>query len=199
MDDDFASNSCLSSPSLASTSLRSTPPSLVSTSASSAASFSFPSDNSFFDDENENVSNVERFDDDNSIDDISWASDEFYGRDVIDAPPDDVEEDGAWFQYMCHSDQQELRRGTKRSPADWDDCLISEVGEDCKLVLDASKKHAWETCFLEVEHIRSSLHTLLGNESENEPISIDDIFDLTIGEKSEFYLAFSNALNLDRM
>ena len=52
---------------------------------------------------------------------------------------------------------------------------------------------------MEVEHIRSSLHRLLGNESENEPISIDDIFDLTIGEKSEFYLAFSNALNLDRM
>ena len=131
-------------------------------------------------------------------DDFSYTSDDFYGRNVVDCPPSEIE-DSEWYSYLHESDRREIEKGQKISPEDWTDRFISDVGEDCELVLDAAKKEAWENCHSEVAHIMSRLRKLLKCEDENKKISLTEIIDLALGEKSEFYLAFSNAMEMNRL
>lgn len=135
---------------------------------------------------------------DNINDNLSIDSNEFYGRNINDCPGNE-EEDEDWFRYLNESDRRALISGPlKVNPEDWTDVLISDVGEDCELVLDSAKKEAWEHGLSEISHVRSRVQTLL-KKSEEEAISTNEIMDLAFGAKSEFYLALSSALNLTRL
>ena len=77
-------------------------------------------------------------DDDN--DNLSIDSNDFYGRNVNDCPGNEEEEED-WLGYLNESDRRALISGpSKINPEDWTDVLISDVGEDCELVLDSAKK-----------------------------------------------------------
>ena len=149
-------------------------------------------------DEEEHLDNNQENDDDSiSLGDVSYSSDEFYGRNIDETPFDNDEMD--WYQYLNDSDRLEIQRGhTKVQPEDWTDRFISDVGEDCELFLDSAKKEAMESCKLEVEHIQRRIKQLL-KKNDDENISIEDIFALALGEKSEFYIAVSEALELTRL
>ena len=138
-------------------------------------------------------------DDQNSLcSEGSVSSNEFFGRDINDYLPDE-EDEGEWIQYLSEVDRLQLLRGeTKINPEDWTDRLISDVGEDCELLLDSSKKEAMESCLLEVKHIDQRLKTLLRKNLDNN-VSIEEIVELALGSKSEFCIAISEALELNRL
>ena len=76
-----------------------------------------------------------------------YDSDEFYGRDVPDGPTFNFEDD----------DEQQMNVRTKVQPEDWASKLVSDVEEDCTLVIDESTNEAWEQCEEDVELIRKNV------------------------------------------
>ena len=136
-------------------------------------------------------------DETSSLTDCSVTSDEFFGRNTNDLFPD--EDESEWIHYLNETDRFDVHRGTtKIQPEDWTERLISDVGEDCELFLDSAKKEAMENCLLEVDHINRKIRTLL-RKSYDDNVSIGEIIELALGEKSEFYIAISEALDLNRL
>ena len=153
------------------------------------------------DEENEGPSNTSRrisFYNEISPDDecSSYDSDEFYGREVQDENQID---DREWFEYLNEDDRNEIQNqhSSKITVEDWEDCFISDVGEECKLVLDSSKKETMKQCVSEINHIKSRLEFLLNKSCDS--ISVHDLIDLAFGERSQFYKAFSSALDINRL
>ena len=109
--------------------------------------------------EHNRISNNSNDDNDSLLDEDLYTSNKFYGRDMIDYTS--YEDESEWYQYLSENDRLEIQNGTKVQPEDWTDRLISDVGEDCELVLDASKKEAMESCMLEVKHIQRRMRRLL--------------------------------------
>ena len=130
--------------------------------------------------------------DNESHDDYSCTSDEFYGR--VDHFPFEEEQDEEWYQYLNEYDRAQLQRGTKIQPEDWKDRYISDVGENCELFLDSAKKEAIESCYLEIKHIQNRLKEFLRKRNEDK-VSIEEIFELALGEKVFFTLQFLKRWN----
>ena len=126
----------------------------------------------------------------------SYDSNEFYGREVQN---ENELNDRDWFEYLNEADRHEIQtqRSSKIRVEDWEDCLISDVGEECELFLDSAKKETMECCTSEISHICSRLEFLL-NKSCN-AISVFDLIDLAFGEKSQFQKAFLSALEMDQL
>ena len=136
--------------------------------------------------------------DDSSLDDNSVASGDFFGRNIIDLFPE--EDESEWFHYLNEFDRLQLQRGdaTKVQPEHWGERLISDMGEDCELLLDSSKKEAMESCILETQHIERRLKALL-KKNYDDNVSIYEIIDLALGPKSDFFIAISETLELNHL
>ena len=103
-----------------------------------------------------------------SVGSDGYDSDEFYGRDVPDGPTFNFEDDDELMNVR-----------TKVQPEDWASKLVSDVGEDCTLVIDESMKEAWKQCEEDVELIRKNVKGLLNiDENNDKKIPLKEIFNL---------------------
>ena len=85
-------------------------------------------------------------------------------------------------------------------PEDWASKLVSNVGEDCTLVIDESINEAWQQCVEDVELIRKNVKRLLNvDDDSDEKIPLTKIIDLCFGKTSTFYQSFWHELGLDRL
>ncbi len=140
--------------------------------------------------------NDDLFNDDSTIDndsfmgeDDGYDSDEFYGRDVPNGPVITFEDD---------AEDRINPPNTKVKPDDWDDLLISSVGQSCTLEMDQAAEESWHNCVLEVNHIQKRVKSLLQFNSDDK-VKLKDLVHLCFGEQSEFYRSFwENELNFKR-
>ena len=125
------------------------------------------------------------------------TEDEFFGLDVFDEPPLQIDDE---LQYLHEQDvrdiqlQSAMMHSSSSSDLNWSDNLISSEGEPVTFNLDRAIKESWENLVEEVEYIQANLKTLLGYDSDR-IVSSYDIYNLSFGESSAFATSFCKELS----
>ena len=125
------------------------------------------------------------------VDDEQYGEEEFYGLDVLDHPPEQLDDE---IQYLNEVDRQDI---IEAETLVWKDCLISDENENVTFLLDESVKEAWTRFKEEVIHIRENLQKLLNKETSNSddanppPIEFSDLVSLAFGKDTDFANTFS--------
>ena len=129
---------------------------------------------------------------------LLFTEEEFYGLDILESPPDQLDDD---LQYLHKDDLIRIVNTEEESNLEWNDRLISNVGEEVTFVLDLSRKEAWKLFKEEVTHLRTTIPKLLNlpPETSTETVTLEDLVSLVFGETSEFTSVFCAELELDRV
>ena len=154
------------------------------------------------DDLHSHIHALENEEDETSVD-FTFTENDFYGHDVIDSAPIQIDDELAYLPEKDLHDvvQQSTTPSSPDSFPDWSDRLISDPNERIIFELDNAKKESWETLKDEIYHIRSTLPNLLpcrGND-DNSPPSLKEILLLVFGPSSDFATAFRNELAMDQV
>ena len=120
-----------------------------------------------------------------------YNQEEFYGLDVVDCPFPQSDDN---IQYLHESDREAIFSAT---PENWASCLISDVGEESKFVLDTARTSSWKECKDELAHLNERLPSLL-NLGPGELISFSHLVELAFGSKSSFASLFCQELSINQ-
>ena len=134
----------------------------------------------------------------NDLDGIT--EDEFYGLDVYDSPPTQLDDE---LYYLHEKDISEIRQSNTtttttptRAPLNWTDNLISTEGEPVLFNLDQAVKEGWENLEEEVAFLKANLKEMCQKPAEEE-VAAEDIFHLSLGKTSSFSTCFCKELGVD--
>lgn len=143
----------------------------------------------------EDLEEEEEEQDEEQEEEEEYTEEEFYGLDIYDYPLDQVDDE---LDYLTESDRRDIAQSSNQN-WNWKDCLASDMFERVEFVLDDARKGAWDGFIEEVDHIRSTLPSLLNrDDDDSSPIRLKEIVDLMFGPKSDIAAVFCNELSLDR-
>ena len=125
------------------------------------------------------------------VDNEQYNEEEFYGLDVLDHPPEQIDDD---LHYLNDTDKHGIFQ--PEETLTWEDRLISDEDENVVFLLDESVKDAWTSFKEEVLHIRQRLRVLLNKDQQLSedgdlpPIELVDLLNLAFGKDSDFTTTF---------
>ena len=144
---------------------------------------------------NINKETDEDFEVEEEDDEESYTEGEFYGLDVLEYPPDQIDDE---LQYLSPSDRYAIAHSSDQN-WNWKDRLASDPSEPVEFALDDARIHAWDGLQEEVKYIRAALPPLLQRDNDDpSPIRLKEILDLLFGKQSEIAAVLCSELSIDR-